>query len=58
METDKFYMSYKIEWFSGRPVRKVAVIEEKDSMVTFETDYPVAKITIPSEEFHRKFVKW
>ena len=52
------YKSHKIEYLYGRPIHKVEVIEENSKEVTFETDYPVKKITCPSDEFYQRFAKW
>ena len=46
------------EVVDGRPVNKVEVTKVENGLVFFETDYPVAKLTLPVEDFAGKFAEW
>jgi hypothetical protein len=52
------YHSGKIVYFNGRPVNKVEVTKRENGKVTFITDWPCAEITIPEDEFRKKFSEW
>jgi hypothetical protein len=61
METEigkLYHVKHKIQMINGRPVNKVEVIQHNAAAVVFLTDYPVERISMPEDEFHRKFERW
>lgn len=51
----ELWQAYRIMRYNNRPVLKVEVVERKNNTVTFLTDYPIDRITIPEEEFYKYF---
>jgi hypothetical protein len=52
------YRSNDVQWYEGWPFQKIEVVDCKDGVVSFTTEWPVRELDCLLEDFKERFRKW